>query len=89
MSFATVALWVAGAGILAMALTAAAVALLPLAPTGRALVALAGIALTIVAMGAASNHVTKRAIRAEFGDDRSGAVGPEGAGRRGPSGGLR
>lgn len=82
MSFATVALWVAGAGVLAMALTAAAVALLPLAPVGRALVGLAGIVLTIVAIGLASDHVTTRAIRSEFGDDQNGGVGPEGDGRR-------
>lgn len=52
-----------------MALTAAAVGLLPLPPAGRAIAALVGIVVTIVAMGLASNHVTNRAIRAEYGDE--------------------
>lgn len=51
-----------------MALTAIAIALIPLAPAGKALLALAGIVLTIVAMSVASSQATKRAIRAEYGN---------------------
>lgn len=69
MSFATIALWVAGAGIAAMALTAIALAVIPLAPAGKALLALAGIVLTIVAMSVASSQATKRALRAEYGNN--------------------
>lgn len=89
-SFAAIALWVVGAGVAGLALTAAAVALLPLAPAGRALVLLAGIVLTVVAMAAASNRITARAIRAEFGDDDADAPAAGGSGaddRRGPGDG--
>lgn len=52
-----------------LGLTTLAVALLPLPPVGRAVVALIGVVLTIAAMGVASTLVTDRAIRAEYGDD--------------------
>lgn len=68
-SFATLALGVAGAGVLFLGLTTLAVALLPLPPVGKAVVALVGVVLTIAAMGVASNRITARAIRAEYGDD--------------------
>ncbi|MDV8001768.1 hypothetical protein [Rhodococcus sp. IEGM 1408] len=68
-SFATLALGVAGAGVLFLGLTTLAVALLPLPPVGKAVVALVGVVLTITAMGVASNRITARAIRAEYGDD--------------------
>lgn len=77
MSFATIALFVAGAGVLAMAVTAIAVAFVPVGPEGKALVALAGIVLTIGAMAFASNRITKRAIRAEFGDDPDEGIASE------------
>jgi hypothetical protein len=69
LSFATLALGVAGAGVLFLALTTLAVALIPLPPVGRAVVALVGVVLTIVAMGVVSNRITARAIRAEYGGD--------------------
>ena len=77
-SFAALALWVAGAGVLGLALTAVVVAVLPVGPVGRAVAALAGIVLTIVAMGVASSRVTDRAIRAEYGDDSTGEVADDG-----------
>lgn len=52
-----------------MAVTAIAVAFVPVGPQGKAVIALAGIVLTIGAMAFASNRITRRAIRAEFGDD--------------------
>lgn len=63
---------------LGLALTAVVVALLPVGPVGRAVAALVGIVLTIVAMGVASNRITDRAIRAEYGDEASGEVGDDG-----------
>ena len=84
-----VALTVAGSGVAGLALTAAAVALLPIAPAGRALVLLLGVVLTLVAMSVASNRITDRAIRAEFGDEDSGDEEPDEAdGRRAPGDGL-
>lgn len=74
------ALWVAGVGVLVLGLTAAAVGLLPLSPVGRALVALAGIFLTILAMGVTSGRITDRAIRAEYGDEQPEGDGPGPAG---------
>ncbi|MET3859748.1 hypothetical protein ABIE38_000645 [Dietzia sp. 2505] len=68
-SFAVLALGVSGAGVLSLGLTALAVALLPLPPVGRAVVALVGVVLTVVAMGVASTRITDRAIRAEYGDE--------------------
>ena len=67
-SFATLALWVAGAGVLGLGLTAVIVAFLPVGPVGKAIAALVGIIGTIVAMGSASSRITDRAIRAEYGD---------------------
>ncbi|GAA3519684.1 hypothetical protein [Dietzia aurantiaca] len=78
LSFASLALWVAGAGALGLALTAIVVAVLPIGPVGRAVAALAGIVLTIVAMGVASRRITDRAIRAEYGDYPSGEVADDG-----------
>lgn len=75
MSLATLALWVAGAGVLGMALTAVVVVLLPLSPVGRAIAALVGIVVTIALMGIASSKITNRAIRAEYGDDPADEVG--------------
>ncbi|WP_010542507.1 hypothetical protein [Dietzia alimentaria] len=75
MSFATLAIAVTGIGVLVLALTAAATALLPLPPVGRAIVALLGLVLTIVAMGVVSNRLTARAIRAEYGDEPEAEVG--------------
>lgn len=75
MSFATLAIAVTGIGVLVLALTAAATALLPLPPIGRAIVALLGLVLTIVAMGVVSNRLTNRAIRAEYGDEPEAEVG--------------
>lgn len=98
MSFAVLALGVSGAGVLFLGLTALAVALLPLPPIGRAVVALVGVVLTVVAMGVASNRITDRAIRAEYGDDPDGQpyahpVEPsepaEGDGKRPRADGLR
>lgn len=83
-SFATIALCVAGAGVLGLGLTALAVALVPFGPVGRAVLALAGVVLTIVAMGVTSSRITDRAIRAEYGDDPTGAVGADE--RPGPDG---
>lgn len=83
-SFATLALAVAGAGVACLALTAVVVALVPVGPVGRALLALAGVALTIAAMGVTSGRLTDRAIRAEFGDDPTDAVGTDE--RPGPDG---
>lgn len=90
-SFAALALGVTGAGVLVLGLTATAVALLPVPPLGRLVVAAAGLILTIVAMAAVSHHVTARAIRAEYGEApprpraaRSGAEGDEVSG--GPDG---
>lgn len=68
-SFASLALWVAGSGVLVLGLTAVAVSLLPVPPVGRAVIVVVGVVLTIVAMGVASHRVTARAIRAEYGDD--------------------
>ncbi|AWH95246.1 hypothetical protein [Dietzia psychralcaliphila] len=75
MSFAVLALWVSGAGVLFLGLTALAVALLPLPPAGRAVVALVGVVLTVVAMGVVSSRITDRAIRAEYGDEPDGQPG--------------
>ncbi|UVE95107.1 MULTISPECIES: hypothetical protein [unclassified Dietzia] len=72
MSFAQLALGVAGAGVSGLALTALAVALLPVPPAGKALVALVGVILSIVAMGLVSNRITDRAIRAEYGEEPGG-----------------
>ena len=86
LSFAILALGVAGAGVLLLGLTTLAVAMLPLPPVGRAVVALVGVVLTIAAMGLASNRITARAIRAEYGDDvpgeASGAAEGDGSPRR-------
>lgn len=68
-SFAVLALWVSGAGVVLLGLTALAVALLPLPPAGRAVVAVLGLVATVAAMGVASNRITDRAIRAEYGSD--------------------
>ena len=78
MPFATLAIAVTGTGVLVLALTAAATALLPLPPIGRAIVALLGLVLTIVAMGVVSNRLTARAIRAEYGDELEADVGDGG-----------
>ena len=43
--------WVAGAGVLCLGLTAVAVAVIPVGPAGRAVIALVGIVVTIAAMG--------------------------------------
>ncbi|MBC7306520.1 MAG: hypothetical protein H5T80_06235, partial [Dietzia sp.] len=51
MSFAVLALGVAGAGVLGLALTAIAVAVLPVPPVGKAVVALVGLLLSVAAMG--------------------------------------
>src|SRR5699024_5106937 len=75
-SFATLALWVAGAGVAGVALTAVAVRALPLPPAGRAVVAGGGIVGTVVAMGAASRDITARAVPAEDGDDDGDGAGP-------------
>ena len=97
MSFAILALGVAGAGVLFLGLTTLAVALLPVPPVGKAVVALVGVVLAIAAMGVASGRITARAIRAEYGDDleegsddHPGEVpGPvEGDGRHRPADGL-
>ena len=77
-SFAVLALWVAGAGVLCLGLTAVAVAVIPVGPAGRAIIALVGIVVTIAAMGVTSSRITDRAIRAEYGDDPTGAVGDDG-----------
>ncbi|WP_194861504.1 hypothetical protein [Dietzia sp. SYD-A1] len=69
MSFAALALGVCGAGVVSLGLTALAVALLPLPPAGRAVAAVAGVLLTVVAMGVVSARLTDRAIRAEYGDE--------------------
>ena len=84
MSFAVLALWVAGAGVLCLGLTAVAVAVIPVGPAGRAIIALVGIVVTIAAMGVTSSRITDRAIRAEYGDDPSAVVGDDG--RPGPDG---
>ena len=68
-SFAVLALGVAGAGVLVLAVTALAVALLPVPPAVRAIVALVGIVVTVAAMGRVSNYITDRAIRAEYGEE--------------------
>ena len=73
-SFAVLALCVAGAGVLGLGITAVAVAVIPASPGWRAIVALAGIILTIVAMGVTSSRITDRAIRAEYGNDPAGEV---------------
>lgn len=66
---------------LVLAVTALAVALLPLPPLGRALVALAGLVLAVAAMGLVSHRITDRAIRAEYGDEPDGqAEGHDGDG---------
>lgn len=75
MSFAVLALGVSGAGVLSLGLTALAVALLPLPPVGRAVVALVGVVLTVVAMGVVSTRITDRAISAEYGDEPAVEVG--------------
>lgn len=81
MSFAVLALGVAGAGVLVLAVTAVAVALLPVPPAVRAIVALVGMIMAVVAMGLASNRITDRAIRAEYGEDPGGqAETPDGDG---------
>ena len=72
MSFAVLALSVAGSGVVVLALTALAVALLPVPPVGRAVVALVGLILAVAAMGLASNRITDRAIRAEYGEEPGG-----------------
>ena len=77
MSFAVLALGVSGAGVLFLGLTALAVALLPLPPAGRAVVALVGVILTVVAMGVVSTRITDRAIRAEYGDEPAVTYGDE------------
>ena len=77
MSFATLALWVAGAGVLGLALTAVLVGVLPLSPAGRAGGALAGVVPTIAAMGVPSNRTTDRAIRAEYGGEPADGVGDD------------
>lgn len=82
-SFAILALAVASTGVVFLALTTLAVALLPLEPVGRAVVALSGVVLTIVAMGVTSNRMTDRALRAEYGDDPGG---PADGRRNGPAG---
>lgn len=69
MSFAILALGVAGAGVLCLGLTTLAVALLPLPPVGKAVAALIGVIVTIAAMGLTSGRITDRAIRAGYGDD--------------------
>lgn len=76
-SFAVLALGVSGAGVLVLGLTALAVALFPLPPAGRAVVALVGVILTVVAMGVVSTRITDRAIRAEYGDEPAVTYGDE------------
>lgn len=76
-SFAMLALCVAGAGVLCLGITAVAVAVIPVGPTGLAVIALAGVVLTITAMGVTSRRITDRAIRAEYGDDPTGEVGDD------------
>jgi len=71
-SFAVLALGVAGAGVLGLALTAIAVAVLPVPPVGKAVVALVGLLLSVAAMGLVSNRITDRAIRAEYGEEPGG-----------------
>ena len=72
MSFAVLALGVAGAGVFGLALTALAVAVLPVPPVGRAVIALVGMILTVAAMGLVSHRITDRAIRAEYGQEPDG-----------------
>ena len=76
-SFAMLALCVAGAGVLCLGITAVLAAVIPVGPVWRVIVVLAGIVLTIVAMGVTSNRITDRAIRAEFGEDPEGEVGDD------------
>lgn len=71
-SFAVLALGVAGSGVAGLALTALAVALLPVPAVGKAVVALVGLILTVAAMGLVSNRITDRAIRAEYGEEPGG-----------------
>lgn len=87
-SFAMLALGVAGAGVLCLALTAVVVAVVPVGPVGRAILALAGLALTIAAMGVTSSRITDRAIRAEYGDDPTGDVSDVGDDERPGKDGL-
>ncbi|MDX2357287.1 hypothetical protein [Dietzia sp. PP-33] len=84
-SFAVLALWVSGAGVLFLGLTTLAVALVPLPPVGRAVVALLGVVLTIAAMGVASSRITDRAIRAEYGDEPDSPPGARGGEQPGPA----
>lgn len=78
MSFAVLALGVAGSGVLVLASTALAVALLPVPPAVRAVIALVGVILAVVAMGLVSNRITDRAIRAEYGEEPGGQAEPSG-----------
>src|SRR5699024_2748524 len=77
-SFATLALWVAGAGVAGVALAAVADVALPLPPPGRAMGAVVGIAGTLAAGGLASRNITARAVRAEDGDADGDGAGPAG-----------
>ncbi|MGN0101229.1 hypothetical protein [Dietzia sp. CH92] len=72
MSFAVLALAVAGAGVAGLALTALATAFLPVPPAGRAVAALLGLVATVAAMGWTSRRLTDRAIRAEYGEEPGG-----------------
>ena len=76
-SFAMLALCVAGAGVLGLGITAVVVAVIPAGPVWQAIVVLAGIIVTIAAMGVTSSRITDRAIRAEFGEDPTGEVGDD------------
>lgn len=67
MTFAEIALAVVGAAVVVLALTAAAVALLPVSPRARAGIAILGIAGTLSIMSVVSTRMSDRAVRAEYG----------------------
>ena len=80
-TFAEIALAVVGAAVVVLALTALAVALMPVSPRARAGIAILGIAGTLAIMSVVSNKMSDRAVRAEFGpadhpSEDPGAVDP-------------
>ena len=83
MSFASIALAVAGAAVAVLAVTGILVVALPVAPGVRVGIAVVGVVLAVVAMGVASSKMTDRAIRSQFGPEPDEAEGAGGADRAG------
>ena len=79
MSFAVLALAVAGAGVAGLALTALATAFLPVPPAGRAVAALLGLALATGLVNAALVVLLRiPAIIATLADERKFSISPAG-----------